>query len=185
MGLFNRGDKDFRRIQDKHNMFPYSQPIGYRFEDVEKAIRDYKELIEKANKVMVAKTEQIDSLKHQVSDKNQQIVELQLQLENMTITDMPVESSIQILNNFTESNGSELQLTQEDLDEFSLSAGQQQQKKKPTNKMDKLLNLKKNAQKPNEKISNQNAKSNKGVINDSNPEEDNGFFSGITIIGDL
>lgn len=185
MGLFNRGDKDFRRIQDQHNLFPYSQPIGYRFEDVEEAIRDYKELIDKANKVITAKSEQISSLKHQVSDKNQQIVELQLQLENMTITDMPVESSIQILNNFTESNGSELQLTQEDLDELSLSTGQQQKKKPAANKMDRLLNLKKNAQRSNEKISNQNAKSNKGVINDSNPDEDNGFFSGITIIGDL
>ena len=182
MGLFGRGDKDFRRLQDKHNLFPYSQPLGYEFNAVEEAIKDYKELIDKANKVMTTKDEQIRSLKHQISDKNQQIVELQLQLENMTITDMPVESSIQILNNFTESNGGELQLTQEDLNEFSLST---EQPKKPANKMDKLLSLKKNAHGSNGKISNQRAKSNKGVINDDDPEDDNGFFPGIKIIGDL
>lgn len=76
--------KDYLSLKHRHCSFSWTQPVGYDFNEVEKAIEEYKAAVENAMEVLDAKEKQVKMLKSEVERLQSEVTNAQIQMTAIT-----------------------------------------------------------------------------------------------------
>ena len=91
-------------FKEEHHLFRWSKPIGYNFDDVDKAIEEYKSAIKDAKALIEKKDIIIVELQSEKSRLEGEVTNLELQLRSFPVQEEPEESSIEILSDFAKAH---------------------------------------------------------------------------------
>lgn len=91
---------DMAQLKKEHNLFQWSQPVGYDFASVDDAINDYKETISNVYELLAEKDQFIKELQAQNERIVNQMTNTQMQMEALMVPKYSEEKSLEILEDF-------------------------------------------------------------------------------------
>lgn len=105
--------RDYRSLRMEHTNFTWSKPVGYDFKEVDSAMEELKKTISDANEIIEKKESVIQLLKDENNRLVDEVTNSRIQLESVMAPTMSRDSSVEILNDFTDNT---LDISEEDID---------------------------------------------------------------------
>lgn len=92
--------KDYRTLQEAHDLFTWSGPVGYDFEEVEETINQYKETISQLATLLKKREELNNSMKSEIKRLTDDLTDAQLQMTAISVPNASDSEIDSVLNDF-------------------------------------------------------------------------------------